>query len=327
MSEIITFGEAMVRLTPPQFQRLEQARSFDVEIGGAELNTAAGLVRLGRTAAWVSRLPNNPLGRMVASRVREAGVCDRQVQFVEDGRCGVYFLENGASPRPSSIVYDRENTSISRIEPGKTDWRSIFAEAKWFHVTGITAALSNSTALVVAEALAAAKAVGLRTSIDLNYRAKLWTPSQAGRVMAELIPGCDLLFASIGDAEQLFGVSGANFAEVAAALTDRFRLGAVVGTKRETPRVWQNRFGTVGYTGGHFFETPWYDVEIVDRLGAGDTMASGVIHGLLDDDFEKGLAYGAAMGAIKHTIPGDFPWIERAEVEAVLSGQGLKIQR
>src|SRR5829696_6187692 len=142
MSDIIAFGEVMVRLAPPHFQRLEQARSLDVEIGGAELNTAVGLARLGRSAAWVSRLPDNPLGKLVANRVREAGVSDRFVQFAADGRCGLYFLEFGAAPRASSILYDRKDSSVALAQRGVFDWPAILAGAKWLHVSGITAALS-----------------------------------------------------------------------------------------------------------------------------------------------------------------------------------------
>jgi 2-dehydro-3-deoxygluconokinase len=325
--DVVAFGEAMVRLAPPHFQRLEQARSLDVEIGGAELNTAAGLARLGRSAAWVSRLPDNPLGKLVANRVRETGVSDEFVQFAADGRCGVYFLEFGAAPRASSILYDRKDSSISRVTPGTFDWPAIFRGARWFHVTGITAALGPGAAAATAEALSAAKTAGVRTSIDLNYRSKLWSKEEAGRTMAGLLPGCDLLIASEADAEQLFGVTGADFAEVAATLADRFALGAVAGVRREAPLVWRNRFAAIGYAGGGLYESKWYEVEIVDRLGAGDALAAGLIHGLLDGDFERGLNYGAAMGALKHTIPGDLPWLTRQEIEDALQGQGLRIRR
>jgi 2-dehydro-3-deoxygluconokinase len=325
--DVITFGEAMVRLAPPHFQRLEQARALDVEIGGAELNTAVGLARLGRSAAWVSRLPDNPLGKLVANRVREAGVGDDHVQYAADGRCGLYFLEFGAAPRASGILYDRKDSAVSRVTPGLFDWPAIFRGSKWFHVTGITAALGDGAAEATAEALAAAKAAGLGTSIDLNYRSKLWTPQEAGRVMSGLLGHCDVLVASEADAAQLFGVTGADFAAMARQLVERFGLTAVVGVKRETPLVWRNRFGALGFTRGELFETPWYDVEIVDRLGSGDALASGLIHGLLDGDFRKGLEYGAAMGALKHSIPGDLPWVTKEEVESVLAGHGLRIRR
>lgn len=335
---IVCFGEAMVRLAPPHFQRIEQCRTFDVEVGGAELNTAAGLVRLGRETTWVSALPDNALGRLVANRVREAGVNTDHVAFTEDGRCGLYFLEFGASPRASSILYDRKGASIAQAKPGAKgsfwggkkpgtfDWAHIFDEAEWFHVTGITAAVIEDRE-VLTEALSAARHAKVPVSVDLNYRSKLWPADEAGKVMAGVVKGAELLIAGEADAENLFGVKGENFTEVAHKLTERFGVKHVAGTKRATPLVWRNSFGAVGYADGELHETPTYEVEIVDRLGAGDAMASGIIHGLLDGDFLKGLQYGAAMGAIKHTIPGDLPWIDKSEVEATMTGQGLRIKR
>ena len=327
MPDIITFGEVMIRLAPPHFQRLEQARSLDLEIGGAELNTASGLARLGRGVEWVSRVPDNPLGKLITNRVREVGVGDHFVQHVEDGRCGLYFLEFGASPRASSIVYDRKDSSISRVAPGMFDWATILRGAKWFHVSGITAALSVSAAEAVKEAMTAANKAGVRVSMDLNYRAKLWSKEDAARVCGSLLPLCHLLIASEADAEHLFGIIGSDFAEIAQAFIERFGVAVVAGTKREAPLIWRNRFGAVGYSAGQLHESPWYDVEIVDRLGAGDALAAGLIHGLLDDDLRKAIDYGAAMGAIKHTIPGDLAWMDRSEIESVLQGQGLRVRR
>jgi 2-dehydro-3-deoxygluconokinase len=326
-ADVIAFGEVMARLAPPHFQRLEQARSLDLEIGGAELNTGVGLARLGRTVEWVSALPRNAMGQLVANRVREAGVGIEHVQFTEEGRLGLYFLEFGASPRASSILYDRKDSSIALAKPGKFDWSSILKGARWLHLTGITVALSANAAANAEAALRAARSLGVLTSIDLNYRSKLWTTAEAGRVMTGLLPLCDLLIASEGDAELLFGIRGENFAGIAKQFQDRFGVQQVAGVKRETPLVWRNRFGCVGYSNGEFHESPWYEVEIVDRLGAGDAMASGLIHGLLDGDFAKGVEYGAAMGALAHTIPGDLPWVNVEEVEAVLAGQGLRIRR
>lgn len=327
MPDVIAFGEVMVRLAPPHFQRLEQARSLDVEIGGAELNTAVGVARLGRTAAWVSALPDNPLGKLVANRVREAGVSDEFVKFTPDGRCGLYFLEFGASPRASSILYDRKDSAVSGVAPGTFDWPTIFRGAKWFHVTGITCALSLGAADVVMEAMTAARSAGVRISVDLNYRAKLWSREDAARVMGELLPHCEVLLASEADAEHLFGIRGDDFASVARALIERFGMTTVVGTKREAALVWRNRVAAVGFSAGQLYESAWYDVEIVDRLGAGDALAAGVIHGLLDGDPKRAIDVGAAMGAIKHTIPGDLPWIQPDEVEAALAGAGLRVRR
>jgi 2-dehydro-3-deoxygluconokinase len=327
MPEVIAFGEVMVRLAPPHFQRLEQARSLDVEIGGAELNTATGLARLGRSAAWVSRLPDNPLGKLVTNRVREAGVSTEFVQFDPDARCGLYFLEFGASPRASSILYDRKDSAIARAARGMFDWQAIFAGARWFHVTGITAALGSAIAEVVEDAMRAARAAGVTISVDLNYRSKLWSRQRAAEVMGALLPLCDVLIASEADAEFLFGITGADFTEVAEGLVEKFGVKTVVGTRREADLVWRNRFAAVAYSAGQTLESAWYEVEIVDRLGAGDALASGLIHGLLDGDLKRGLDYGAAMGALKHTIPGDLPWVTREEVEAVLQGQGLRVRR
>ncbi|HEY2783427.1 MAG TPA: sugar kinase [Fimbriiglobus sp.] len=327
MHEIITFGEAMVRLTPPHFQRLEQARSLDVEIGGAELNTAVGLVRLGHSVAWASRLPESSLGRLVAARVREGGVDDRWIRFSSDGRCGLYFLEVGAAPRASGILYDRKDSAMSRVEPGMFDWTKVLAGAKWFHTSGITAALSTGSAAVTKEGLLAAKAGGLTTSFDLNYRAKLWSPEEAGRVLAGMMPHADVLIASEGDAKTLFGVGGETFAEVAKAMCERFGHRTVAAGRRDASLVWKDRVGAVGYHGGEVFETPTYECEVVDRLGGGDAFAAGLIHGLLEGDFAKGLAYGAAIGALKHTVLGDLPLVSKDEVEAVLAGQGVRIRR
>ncbi len=327
MPDVVTFGEVMVRLAPPHFQRIEQARTFDVEIGGAELNTAVGLVRLGRSVEWVSVLPANPLGEVVRNRAREVGVGTGCVRMSPEGRCGLYFLEFGAAPRAGSILYDRKDSSIALAKPGDFDWPAIFVGARWFHVTGITAALGDGCAALTLEALKSAHDGGLGTSLDLNYRSKLWSVADAGRTLGELLPYVDLLIASTGDAEQLFGITGSNFADVAKQFTERFGVQFVAGVVRETPLVWRNRFGAVGYSAGNLHETVSYEVEIVDRLGAGDGFAAGVIHGLLDGDFAKGLHYGAALGALKHTVPGDLPFVTLEEVEAVLAGQGLRIRR
>jgi 2-dehydro-3-deoxygluconokinase len=327
MPDIIAFGEVMVRLSPPNFQRLEQTRSLDVEIGGAELNTAAGLVRLGRTAAWVSRVPDNPLGSLVTARVREIGVSDQFVQVTDEGRCGVYFLEFGAAPRASSILYDRKDSSISLVQRGQFDWPAIFTGAKWLHVSGITAALSPGAAEVVDEAMHAAREAGVKVCLDLNYRSKLWPKERAAEVMSLLLPQVDALIASEADAEHLFGITGEDFTEVAEGLVERFGVKVVAGTRREASLVWRNRFAAVGYSNGQTHESAWYEVEIVDRLGAGDALAAGLIHGLIDNDLKKGLDYGAAMGALKHTIPGDLPWLTKDEIESAMQGHGLRIRR
>ncbi len=327
MPDVITFGEAMVRLSPPGFRRLEQARSLDVQVGGAELNTAVALARLGRKAAWVSRLTANPLGRLIANHAREAGVSTEHVVWTSDDRVGLYFLEFGAAPRASSVLYDRKGAAIAALRPGTIAWPDVFAGARWFHVTGITPGLSAAAAEVTREALTAARAAGLRTSVDLNYRVKLWTPAQAGTVMAELMPLTDVLITTEEDTERVFGITGTDYADVAAQTARRFGLKVVAITLRENPLVWKNAWTAIAYQDGRLLHTRGYEVEIVDRLGAGDSFAAGLIHGLLDGDLQRALDFGVALSALKHSIPGDFAWVTAAEVEALLQGPGLRISR
>jgi 2-dehydro-3-deoxygluconokinase len=325
--DVITLGEAMVRLAPAGCRRLEQAYSLDVEIGGAELNTAVGLARLGRRSGWVSRLTDNPLGRLIANRAREAGVATDRILWTDADRVGVYFLEFGAAPRASGIVYDRADSATARLGPGMIDWPAALAGAHWFYVTGITAALSGTAAAATLEALAAAKAAGLTTCLDPNYRAKLWTVDEARAWLNDAIKHVDVLVTNPEDVERFFGVAGGDVETAALEAASRFDLVAVAMTLRQTPSVWRNSVSAVGCAGGRVVRAPTYEVEVVDRLGSGDAFVAGLIHGLLDGDLEKGLGYGTAMSALKHSIPGDFPWLTRAEVEALIAGGGLRISR
>ena len=325
--DVVTFGEAMIRLAPPGFRRLEQAQALEVQVGGAELNAAVALARLGRSAAWVSRLTNNPLGRLIANKAREAGVNADHVVWTDDDRVGLYFLEFGAAPRASSVLYDRKGSAIAAVRPGMVPWGTVFAGAKWFHVTGITPALGTGAAETTREALRAARAAGLKTSIDLNHRVKLWSNAEAGRWMSEFMQWCDVLVTTEEDTERVFGITGRDYEDVAGQLARRFPLDVVAVTLRENPLVWKNNWTAIAYRQGKVYRTRTYEVEIVDRLGAGDSFAAGQIHGLLDGDLQKGVDYGVAMSALKHTLPGDFAWVTRDEVEAVVKGGGLRISR
>jgi 2-dehydro-3-deoxygluconokinase len=225
------------------------------------------------------------------------------------------------------VVYDRKGAAIANLKPGMVPWTKVFAGAKWFHVTGITPALSSSAAETTREALVAARAAGLRTSIDLNYRIKLWSTAEAGKWMADFMPYCDVLITTEEDTERVFGITGKNYEEVADKTARRFPLQTVAITLRDNPLVWKNSWTAILYQKGTILRTRTYEVEIVDRLGAGDSFAAGLIHGLLDNDPQKGLDYGVAASALKHSIPGDFDWITRGEVEALLKGGGLRISR
>jgi 2-dehydro-3-deoxygluconokinase len=326
-TDVITFGEAMVRLSPPNFKRLEQTNSLDVAIGGAELNTAVAVARLGRGSSWVSRLTRNALGRMVANKAREAGVGTEHIVWTDDDRVGIYFVEFGAAPRASGVLYDRKNAAIAGMRPGMVDWAKVFAGARWFHVTGITPALSADAAATTREALQAARAVGVRSSIDLNYRAKLWSQADAGRWMSEFMQLCDVLITTEEDTERVFQITGSSYEDVALRLLQRFPLRIVAITLRENPLVWKNTWTAIACQGQAVLRTRTYEVEIVDRLGAGDSFAAGLIHGLLDDDLQKGLDYGVATSALKHSIPTDFAWVTRDEVEMLIKSGNLRISR
>jgi len=342
MSDVVTFGEAMIRLVPPHFQRLEQTTSLDLQIGGGELNVAAGVARLGLRSAWVSRLPKNALGRLLENRVRQAGVDTSHVVWADDGRVGLYFVEFGAAPRPSSVLYDRANSAISLIKPGEVDWRKVFAAARWFHTSGITPALSDSAAEVTREALVAAKQAGLTVSYDLNYRSKLWSPDKARAVQEPLMAYVDVLIATEEDTSVVFKtkaegkadekgfaqVSAESYKEVAKKLAGKFKFKAVAITLRENPLVWRNTWTAIAYADGKFYDDVKYELEIVDRLGGGDSFSAGFIYGfLVKNSYEAAVRYGNAFSALKHTNPGDFNWATLQEVENLLKGASLRVAR
>ncbi|MCX6092074.1 MAG: sugar kinase [Candidatus Bipolaricaulota bacterium] len=324
---LVTFGESMIRLSPPHFQRLEQTTSLDVQIGGAELNVAVAARRLGMETAYVTRLTANPLGRMIANKAREQGVDTSHFLWTQEDRVGLYFTEFGASPRPNSVLYDRRDSAVARIQPGMVDWKTVLAGARWFHTSGITPALSASAAATTREGVKAAKAAGLKVSIDLNYRARLWSQEQARTVMTDLMEGTDVLITTEEDTERVFGITGKDYDEVARALAARFGLEAVVITLRETPSVWRNTWGAMALADGEIHRSPIFDLELVDRVGAGDAFAGGFLFGYMKGGPEMGVQYGVAVSALKQTNPGDLCWATPDEVERLLKGGNLRIVR
>ncbi len=342
MSDVVTFGEAMVRLVPPHFERLEQTRSLDVQIGGGELNVAVGTSRLGLTSTWVSRLPKNALGRLLENRVRQTGVDTSHLIWSDDGRVGLYFVEFGAAPRPSSVLYDRAHSAISAIRPGEVDWKKVLAGAKWLHTSGITPALSDSAAAVTREALKAARESGATVSYDLNYRAKLWSPEKAQAVQEPLMEFVDVLITTEEDTGVVFKIEAEGrtdargfkevtaepYKDVARQLQEKFHFKAVAITLRENPLVWRNTWTAIAYADGKFYEDVKYELEIVDRIGGGDSFSAGFIYGsLVKKSYEAAVRYGNAFSALKHTIPGDFNWATLQEVETLLKGASLRVAR
>jgi len=325
--DLVTFGETMIRLSPPDHWRLEQTNLLEVNVGGSELNTAVAAQRLGIKTAYVTRLTNNPLGRMIENKAREHGVDTSHIVWTDEDRIGTYFVEFGASPRANSVLYDRRDSAIARIHPGEVDWNDVFQGGKVFHTSGITPALSPNAAEATREAVEAAKKIGLKVSIDLNYRACLWSQQEARAVMTEIVEQADILITTEEDTERVFGIKKDNYEEVAKILVKQFHLEAVAITLRETPAVWQNTWTAVAYANGEMHRGPKFKIEIVDRVGAGDSFSGGFLFGYLQDGPAAGVRYGVAVSALKQTNPGDLCWATREEVERILDGGNLRIVR
>jgi 2-dehydro-3-deoxygluconokinase len=328
MVDLVTFGEAMVRLAPPDFMRLEQTPTLDVKIGGGEYNVSVGAARLGVSSAFVSRLPKNPLGRMIANKAREHGVDTSHVVWCEGERAGLYFVEFGAKPRASSVLYDRRDSAISNIAPGMVNWDKVFTNAKVFHVSGITPALSPSAAAATKEAMQKAKEYDVTVSVDLNYRARLWTEAEAQQCMTELMDFTDILITTEEDTQRVFKIEGNDYEEVARKLHEQFGFEVVAITLRENLRVWLNNWTAIALHEGRIYDAPTYEVEIVDRVGGGDSFSAGFLAGFLQGDMAYAVKLGVAFSAIKHSIPGDLNWATREEADALVKGGGnLRIVR
>ncbi len=338
MSQVITFGEVMLRLATPGFTRYSQATHLELTYGGGEANVAVSLANFGMDAAFVTRLPKNDIAERCIAELRGLGVDTNHI--VRGGeRMGIYFLESGASQRASQVTYDRAHSAISQIEPGMVDWNAVFAGAKWFHWTGITPALSDSAAACVREACEAAKAAGLTISADLNYRKKLWSREKAGQVMTELMPFVDVCIANEEDAESVFGIQGAHvesgviehavYVDVARQLSERFGFRQVAITLRESLSASRNGWSAMLYQSGEAFFSKRYDISIVDRVGGGDSFGAGLIYGALKNmGPQESLEWAVAASCLKHTIPGDYNRVTVAEVNTLAGGDASgRVQR
>lgn len=328
MAEVIALGEAMVRLTPPGTSRLEQTAVLDVDVGGAELNVLVGLARLGHHTAWLSKLPDNPLGRLIASRARAAGVDVDAVRWLAEGRAGLYFLEQGAAPRAGQVLYDRRDSAMTTLVADEID-PAIFRGARLFHVSGITPALGPSCFAATLAALEAARAAGCLVSFDPNYRARLWSVADARAAYAALLPFVDVLFASGESLQAFFDIAAPDEAVAALTMAERYGLRAVALTRRDQGQAWRGRLGALAVAGGQVYPGRDYEVEIVDRLGGGDAFAAGFLHGVLAGDIALGVAYGGALAALQHTVPGDFPLVTLDEVAELAStgGASMRVRR
>ncbi len=343
MKAVVTFGEIMLRLTPPNFLRFTQARAFDALYGGGESNVAVALANFGLPTEYVTRLPANDIGDACLNYLRQYGVGTRHIVRGGD-RLGIYYLEMGAAQRASKVIYDRAGSSFATLKAGVIDWQSVFAGAGWFHWTGITPAVSAAAAEALQEALAVARSLGLTISCDLNYRKNLWQWGQpASAVMPALVAACDLAVGNEEDAEKVFGIKapesdvahGRVFAEqyrgVCEALAVRFpNLQRVAITLRGSLSATHNTWSAVLWQAGSgsqragFFSGPNYDIDfIVDRVGGGDSFAAGLIYGLsTHGDPQQALDFGVAASCLKHSIWGDCNAVSVGEVEQLLKGGG-----
>lgn len=338
--KVVTMGEIMLRLSSPGFFRFSQSNSFDVVYGGGEANVAVSLANYGLDAYFVSKLPKHEIGQCAVESLRKQNV---KTDYVARGgeRVGIYFLETGASMRPSKVVYDRANSAISEAEISDFDFDAIFKDAEWFHFTGITPALGSKAAALTEAALIAAKKHGVTVSVDLNYRKKLWTPAEAQKVMTPLMKYVDVCIGNEEDAEKVLGFKPgetnvekgelelAGYMDMFQRMQEKFNFKYVATSLRESYSASDNGWSALIYDGKEFYHSKKYEVRIVDRVGGGDSFASGLIYGLISGkDYRDALEFGVAASALKHTIFGDFNLVTVEEVEALVGGDASgRVQR
>lgn len=328
MAKVITMGEIMLRLSTPGYKRFIQSDSFDACYGGGEANVAVSLANFGHDAYFVTKVPNNPIGDSAIAALRKYNVnCDYIARGGE--RLGIYFLETGVSMRPSNVVYDRAHSSISEADPSDFDFDKIFKDADWFHFTGITPAISDKATLLIEEALKAAKRHNVTVSCDFNYRKKLWSEEKASRVMTNLMQYVDVCMDGhilLGFKPDSTGVKNgesklAGYEYVFKQMVDKFHFKYVVSSLRESYSASDNGWSACIYDGKEFYHSRKYDIRIVDRVGGGDSLAAGLICGLLDGKGTKdALEFAVAASALKHTIPGDYNIVTREEVNTLVGG-------
>lgn len=340
MGKIVCFGEIMMRLNPEGYLRMSQAKKLEVSFAGGEANVAASLANYGMEPVFVSKVPSNDLSKTMERQLRGLGI-DTSYMLYGGDRLGVYFVEKGASQRPSKVIYDRKYSAISMVQPGEFDWDEIFRGASWFHFTGITPALSDDCAAVCVEACQKAKELGVTVSCDLNFRKNLWTSEKAGSVMGELMKYVDLCIANEEDAAKVFGIhasgtdveggklSHEGYRDVAKQLQDRFGFDRVAITLRGSISASDNNWAGMLYSGGECYFSPNYLVRIVDRVGGGDSFGGALIYALMNDyEPQKAINFAVAASCLKHTIEFDFNMVTVQEVLTLMEGDGSgRVQR
>ncbi len=343
MAKIVTMGEIMLRLSTPNNEKFIQADEFDVCYGGGEANVAVSLANYGHDASFVTKVPENPIGECAIAALRKHNVCTKHIARGGE-RLGIYFLETGASMRASNVVYDRAHSSISTAEASDFDFEEIFKDADWFHFTGITPAVSDKAAELTEAALKAAKKHGVKVSVDLNFRKKLWSSEKAQRIMTNLMQYVDVCIGNEEDAEKVLGFKPGNtdvtsgdlelagYKDIFEQMVKKFNFEYVISSLRVSHSASDNGWSACIYSRDtkEFYHSKEYRVHpIVDRVGGGDSFAGGTICGFLDGKgFKEALEFGVAASALKHTIPGDFNLVSRTDVDALAGGDGSgRVQR
>ena len=342
MAKVVTMGEIMLRLSTPGYEKFIQAGQFDINYGGGEANVAVSLANYGHDAEFITRVPANPIGDCAVAALRKYNVETKHIARGGE-RLGIYFLETGASMRASNVVYDRAHSSIATASVEDFDFDAIFEGADWFHFTGITPAVSDEAAIVTQAALKAAKAKGITVSVDLNFRKKLWSSEKAQRIMTNLMQYVDVCIGNEEDAEKVLGFKPGNtdvtsgelelagYQDIFKQMVDKFGFKYVISSLRESYSASDNGWSACIYSSEtkEFYHSKKYNVRIVDRVGGGDSFAGGLVCGLLDGkNFKDALEFAVAASALKHTIPGDFNLVTRADVDALVGGDGSgRVQR
>jgi len=340
MARVVCFGEIMLRLCPPQYLRFVQTNAFEATYGGGEANVAVSLANHGVDAAFVTKVPSHEIGQAAVNDLRKYGVDTSKI--VRGGsRLGIYYLEKGASQRPSKVIYDRAGSSIATAVSMDFDWNAILEGAEWFHFTGITPALGDNVAEICLEACKVAKAKGVTVSCDLNFRKNLWSSEKAGRVMGQLMQYVDVCIANEEDAEKVFGIKADDtditggklnhdgYKQVAKELAGRFGCIRVAITLRTSISASDNKWAAMLYDGSDYYFSKSYDVHIVDRVGGGDSFGAGLIYGCISGmSSEDTLEFAVAASCLKHSIEGDFNHASLSEVKSLMGGDGSgRVQR
>ena len=333
MKKIVTFGEIMLRLAPPGYERFTQAVELGATYGGGEANVAVSLANYGFDAAFVTKLPKHEIGQCAVNSLRKYGVDTNKIVRGGD-RVGIYFLEKGSNQRASKVIYDRAGSSIATAKPEDFDWNAILDGVEWFHFTGITPALGKTVADICLDALKACQAKGITTSCDLNYRKNLWTKAEAKETMTKLMPYVNLIIANEEDASDVFGITSEGtdvtgghlnhdgYISVAKQLVEKFGTKHVAITLRESLSANHNDWSAMLYDGKDAYFSKKYQIKnIVDRVGGGDSFGGGLIYGFLSGlDLQARLEFAVAASCLKHTIEGDFNLVSVAEVSSLLGG-------